>query len=87
MVEQFVGQAKDQEFKDWLAQHPHSFYLNQRGQSEVMLHKVGCFHLGTGEGYNSTANFKAGSDNRAELIEWAKAQDLKVVPCSSCKPD
>ena len=85
MVEQFVGQAQDQQFKDWHAQHPHGFYLNQRGQGEVMLHKVGCLHHGSGKGFNSTTRFKVGSNDREELLEWAKANNLKVVPCGHCK--
>ncbi len=86
MVEQFIGQAKDQEFKDWLAQHPHGFYLNERmtgnlmrGQGEMILHKVGCHHLGTGEGVISTTYAKAGSDNREELIEWAKGGGVRKI--------
>lgn len=86
MVAQFIGKEQDQPFKDWLAQPPHGFYLNERGQGEVMLHKVDCWHHGSGEGFNSTTKFKIGSDNREELEEWAKENFFKVAPCRHCKP-
>ena len=94
MVEKFLTQAQDQLFKDWLAQHPHGFYLNEgsrgnieRGAGGMIVHKVGCHHLGTGEGVISTTYAKAASDDRDELVTWAKNEGLTVVACSSCKPD
>lgn len=93
MVEKFLTQAQDQQFKDWLAQHPHSLYLNEgargnieRGSGEMILHKVGCHHLGKGEGVVSTTYAKAACDNRDELITWAEEKGLTVVACTSCKP-
>ncbi len=85
--QEFSTPARDQEFKDWHAQHPQGFYLNERGHGEVMLHKVGCFHHGSGKRFRSTTRFKVGSDDREKLMEWAKKRNLKVVPCSSCKPE
>jgi hypothetical protein len=94
MINQFTDQNQDQQFKDWLARHPDGFYLNERqrgnmisGQGQMMLHKVGCPHVGTGEGFITTTYAKAVSDDVDELIEWAKAKGLSIVNCSSCSPD
>ncbi len=94
MIEQFLTQAHDQAFKDWMTQHPHGFYLNEgspgtirRGEGTMILHKVGCFHLGTGEGVISTTYAKAAADDPHELIAWATKSGLTVVACRSCKPE
>lgn len=86
MEKEFLTQEQDQEFKDWHSQHPHGFYLNERGKGEVMLHKVGCFHHGSGEGFSSTTKFKVGSDERKELETWAKTNNSKLVSCGHCNP-
>jgi hypothetical protein len=94
MVEEFAGATQDQQFKDWLQRHPHGFYLNegsvgniQRGAGGMILHRVGCHHLGGGEGVISTTYGKAASDDLEELMSWAERKGLGVVGCSSCKPD
>lgn len=94
MIIQFTKQAEDQQFKDWLAQHPHGFYLNvrrrgnlERGQGQIMLHKVGCYHVGTGEGFTTTTNAKVVCDSQKELTQWAEAKGLTIVVCSSCLSD
>ena len=94
MTEQFLTQAEDQRFKYWLTRHPNGFYLNERsrgiirrGQGEMVLHKVGCHHLGCGEGVISTTYAKAASDDMEELIIWATDHGLTVAGCSSCQPD
>lgn len=94
MVHQFLTQAHDQQFKDWLTQHPHGFYLNEgsmgtilRGEGRMILHRVGCHHLGMGEGVVSTTYAKVATDDREELLEWAKGTGLTVVACRSCKPE
>jgi hypothetical protein len=86
MVEEFLTQERDQEFKNWLLQHPHGFYLNKRTNDEVMLHKVGCFHLGFSEGCSSTTKFKVGSDDREELETWAITKKFNLVSCRHCNP-
>lgn len=86
MIKEFTSKEQDQQFKDWHAQNLDSFYLNERGKSEVMLHKVDCFHHGSGEGFSSTTNFKIGSGSRKELEAWAKNKNYKVVSCGHCKP-
>jgi hypothetical protein len=93
MVEQFLTQAEDQQFKNWLVGHSNGFYLNERdqgnirhGRGEMVLHRVGCHHLGNGEGVCSTTYAKAASDSREDLVAWASNNGLTVAPCSSCRP-
>ena len=88
MVEIFLDLSQDQQFKDWLAQHPDSFYLNKvPGKTKVMLHKVGCFHLGSGEGVVTTTHAKFASDNLHSLIAWAAKEGMAVDVCQTCAPD
>jgi len=94
MVKEFLTQAEDQQFKQWMAQHPDGYYLNEglagnirRGKGGMMLHKVGCHHLGTGEGVITTTYAKAASEDRRELLTWADGAGLTAVACRSCKPD
>jgi len=94
MVQEFLTQEQDQLFKDWLAQHQHGFYLNERergnivhGVGATVLHKVGCYHLGTGEGVISTTYAKVASDDREQLRAWALGRGVTVDACTSCKPD
>lgn len=84
----------DQAFKDWMAQHPNGYYLNEcavgnirRGSGDMYLHKVGCPHLGTGEGVCSTTFGKAPSDDREALVTWATGRGLNVIGCGTCRPD
>ena len=91
--ELFLTQAQDQEFKKWMLEHPYGFYLNERttgtirrSEGEMILHKVGCHHLGDGEGYINTTYAKAAAENYEELVAWAKKKGLGVHHCQSCKP-
>lgn len=94
MVDLFLTQACDQQFKSWLKQHPHGFYLNERivgninrGAGNMIMHKVGCHHLGDGAGIISTTYAKVASDVKENLLAWAIDHGLKVDICRSCKPD
>lgn len=76
MAEEFFTQADDEQFKSWLAQHSHGFYLNEgqvgnvkRSQGGMMLHKAACYHLGDGAGIISTTYAKAASHDRQELFD------------------
>ncbi len=94
MVETFLTRADDPQFKAWMTHHAHGFYLNERntgnirrGTGEMILHRVGCSHLGMGEGVISPTYGKAAADDRAALRTWATQHGLTVVACRSCKPD
>ncbi len=96
MAKTFLTQADDEQFKQWMAEHPNGFYLNEtqvgnikHGQGGVILHKVSCHHLGNGEGIISTTYAKVADEDREALVSWAHTSDknLTVVNCSSCKPE
>lgn len=93
MVTLFSGLEDDQAFKDWMKQHQNGFYLNEgdmgtirRGTGKMILHKVGCSHLGDGEGVVSTTYAKVAADDYADLVDWAEEKRLEIVRCSRCKP-
>jgi hypothetical protein len=93
MIAPFLTPADDQAFKDWMQQHWHDgFYLNEkttgtirRGKGTMIMHMVGCKHLGAGEGVVSTTYAKVASVHRDELRAWAHEQELQVVSCRSCR--
>lgn len=94
MAEEFLTQSEDQRFKTWMVQHPRGVYLNEgrvgnikRSQGGMILHKVGCYHLGDGEGVISTTYAKVGADDVQDLRAWAERHSLTIAPCRSCKPD
>jgi hypothetical protein len=92
MVTRFSTPADDQAFKNWMQDHRHDgFYLNEettgtirRGRGTMIMHMVGCKHLGTGEGVVSTSYAKVASVHREKLLAWATEHGLQVVPCGSC---
>ena len=88
MVEKFLDLSQDQQFKDWLAQHPNGFYLNMvPGKSKAMLHKVGCFHLGSGEDVVTTTHAKFADDNLHKLLACASNEGITFGVCRTCAPD
>lgn len=82
MIEIF-GKQDDKKFKEWLKNNQSGFYLNKRPKNEVMLHKVGCSHLGDGEGMNSTTNQKVAANNVRELLDWANENGKEIKPCDN----
>lgn len=72
----------DKEFKKWLKDNRNGYYLNKRQKNEMMLHKVGCWHLGDGEGMNSTTNLKVAAKSVNELFSWADRNGRKINSCS-----
>jgi hypothetical protein len=81
-------------FKSWLINNSNGFYLNEgsrgnikRGSGKMILHIVGCKHLGMGEGVISTTFAKAASSDIQQLFIWANDKGLEVRSCRSCKPD
>ena len=87
-MEKFLDLSQDQHFKDWLVQHPNGFYLNiVSGKTKAMLHKVGCFHLGYGEGVVTTTNAKFADDNLHRLLACASKDGMTFSVCRTCAPD
>jgi prevent-host-death family protein len=85
-VHEFTTSAENADFKGWLRDHRHGFYLNERSRGAMMLHRVGCHHIGSGEGFSTTSNAKAAADSREALLTWAAEKGLPVVDCSTCRP-
>lgn len=80
----FKGRDKDADFKAWMQNNPEGFYVNAPSGKAPMLHRVGCSHLGGGEGMNSTKNAKYCSTQVQELISQFSKAGLEM--CSTCDP-
>ena len=94
MIEEFLTQADDSSFREWRKQNANGFYLNEgqpgnikHGAGKMILHRVSCHHLGSGESFVSTTYGKAVSSSHDALVGWAQGKGLTVSSCSSCKPD
>jgi len=85
-MQQFRDEASNDAFRQWMRDNPSGFYVNERGSKDSMLHRVGCWHLGSGEGLNCTTNIKICSNVIRELTGWAKGKGLRLARCSSCEP-
>jgi hypothetical protein len=95
MVREFfagdAGSAHD-DFQRWRQDFPRGYFLNCRAAAEAMLHRASCTHVGeTDEGAevwgNMTHKRKVCATDLKELSEWAVEHAMRVVACSSCKPD
>jgi hypothetical protein len=85
-IRKFAGADRDQDFCQWLNDNPTGFYLNERTKHSVMLHRVGCSHLGDGSEVNTTKNFKVASQEIEPLQQWANLHEFELTNCCTCKP-
>ena len=82
MIEKFDKPEHDAGFRRWMAEHPDGYYVNKTGASQGMLHRVGCPHLGTGEGVICTTNSKLCSDSAEELKREMRGMAWQLSVCS-----
>jgi hypothetical protein len=83
-MKQFEDKNSRDEFRQWMKNNPQGFYINMRGRKDPMLHSVGCWHLGSGEGMNCTTNPKICSTDKQELINWTRELALELDICGDC---
>jgi hypothetical protein len=86
-----AGEDAQEAFQKWQADNPAGFYINRKGASQGMLHRVGCGHVGhAGEwdtGFGDVARrAKVCLQDRATLMSWAEREGVTVTPCADCRP-
>lgn len=77
-------------FQKWRRDNRDGYFINCKPNDNWMLHHVSCWHLGDtlwtrDEGGSLTKQKKICSNNKEELVEWARhnyGKSLKI--CSHC---
>ncbi len=85
-MDHFTDKSQNDDFRKWMRDNPGGFYLNRRGRPSMMLHRVGCPHLGDGERLNLSKNPKVASEDKGELEVWLRMQGQYMERCGTCQP-
>jgi hypothetical protein len=86
------GWGMHQELQRWRTENSSGYIINVKSSTNAMLHTSECrIHFGdvniTEERYNLGNKTKICSNDKSELIEWAKKEiDGILKECKSCKP-
>lgn len=86
IMDNFTDKAQNDDFRKWMRDNPRGYYLNRRGRASMMLHRVGCSHLGNAERLNLSNNPKVASNDKSELEVWLRTQGQFVERCATCRP-
>ena len=71
-------------FLAWIAAHPDGYYLNERSEREVMLHRGRCHHIEFNVPVRLIAARKVCSLDPQRLRAWATAHQRRFLECSDC---
>ena len=75
----------DARFREWCAENPSGFYLNEKSHGQCMLHNTTCDHAGDlSPGSSPTKHAKHCSLAREALEWWAKERGAHVRLCNDC---
>ncbi len=98
MIEEFDDaknpQAHDN-FVQWGLDHKAGFFISIRSPTDMMLHRVGCWHVYRKDGTpfydgkttgNLAKNPKICSLATRELKDWAKDKGIELRECAHCSP-
>ena len=80
------------DFQKWRQQHPDGYFLNNKGPSSTLMHRVHCWHLRepgdldrTEDSSSLTRLKKICSTDRDALRQWATKEGIQnVKQCQDC---
>lgn len=96
MITQFLdanGVIVHGEFQKWRRDHPGGYYLAFKATARANLHAEDCWHAGSNEWMpedddsSLTSHRKVCSTDKAELLTWARSENVDVRPCAHCLGD
>ncbi len=94
MISEFRDEGdknRHEAFQQWRRANNAGFFINCKSEKSAMLHSALCPHSGNtdwekGDWGSLTANRKLCSENREELVAWAREHGMALAVCSDCKP-
>ncbi len=72
------------EFVTWIEANQDGFFINRKGQKEMMLHSARRSHLKPYDWANQTTNLKACSKDRKKIDHWAQVESDSLDVCNDC---
>ena len=89
--EDTAGEDAHDHFQRWRSTNQDGFFLNRKSGRLAMLHATLCSHSGDtawakGEWGSLTKNRKICSDEKEELLNWARQAGIPIEHCADCKP-